>query len=164
LLLHRGAENFWDEVFIERLRCNSVPCYDGKRAFLFEVNPTLSPPRLPEALFEIRLAGCLPVLAHPERYLAIQRELDFAEAVGRQAAMVVDLEALAGTHNRNETKAARRLVEDGLAHAVASDMHSPDIAGRLADGIAWIRKRCGEAVLTQLLAENPRRILAGELP
>jgi protein-tyrosine phosphatase len=164
LRLRRGAENYWDDVFIERLRSHTVPCYDGQRAFLFEVNPVLLPPRLEEALFEIRLGGQLPVMAHPERYLAVQRDLGFAEVLGKQAALVVDLEALAGTQNRGETKAARRLVEEGIAHAVASDLHSPDTKDEIASGIEWIRKRRGAEAIAQLLEENPRRILAGELP
>ena len=164
LRMRLGAENYWDEILIERLRAHTVPCYDGRRAFLFEVNPVLLPPRLEEALFEIRLGGYLPVMAHPERYLSVQRDPGFAETMGKQAALVVDLEALAGTHNRAETRAARRLVEDGFAHAVASDMHSPESKDSVADGIAWIGKRLGAAGLVKLLEENPRRILGGELP
>ena len=159
-----GAENFWDEILIERLRKHTVPCYDGRRAFLFELNPVLPPPHLEEALFEIRLGGCLPVMAHPERYLAFQRDRAFAETMSKQAALVVDLEAVAGASKRAETKTARRLVEDGFAHAVASDMHSPDTKGNVGAGIDWIRKRVGGAKVTQLLEENPRRILEGELP
>ncbi len=164
LRLRRGAENYWDEVFIERLRKHTVPCYDGQRAFLFEVNPVLLPPRLEEALFEIRLGGQLPVMAHPERYLAVQHDLGFAETLGKQAALVVDLEALAGGQNRGETKTARRLVEEGIAHAVASDLHSPETKDAVASGIEWIRKRCGAGAIAQLLEDHPRRILAGELP
>jgi protein-tyrosine phosphatase len=159
-----GAENYWDEIFIERLRKHGVPCYDGRRAFLFEVNPVLLPPHLEEALFEIHLGGCLPVMAHPERCLPVQREVGFAEALGKQAALVVDLEALAGSYNRAETKAARRLVEEGLAHAAASDMHGLETASAVASGIAWIGKRLGPSSLARLLEENPRRILGGELP
>jgi protein-tyrosine phosphatase len=162
--LRRGAENYWDEIFLQRLRSHTVPCYDGQRAFLFEVNPVTLPPRLEEALFEIRIGGKLPVMAHPERYLAVQRDPALAEVLGRQAALVVDLEAVAGTQNRGETKAARRLVEEGLAHAVASDMHSPDTRDAVGDGIDWIRKHCGGAAIARLLEEHPRRILAGELP
>jgi tyrosine-protein phosphatase YwqE len=103
-------------------------------------------------------------MAHPERYLSVQRDLKFAETMGKQAAMVVDLEAVAGGHNRAETKTARKLVEDGIAHAVASDMHSPDTMDSVSDGIEWIRKHVGGAGLTRLLEENPRRILGGELP
>jgi protein-tyrosine phosphatase len=164
LVVRRGAENYWDSVFIDRLRTHTVPCYDGQRAFLFEVNPVLLPPRVEEALFEIRLSNQLPVIAHPERYLPVQRDLGFAEVLGKHAALVVDLEALAGSYNRGETKTARRLVEEDLAHAVASDLHSPEGQDAVASGIEWIRKRRGEGVIERLLAENPRRILAGELP
>ena len=159
-----GAENYWDEILLERLRKHTVPCYDGRRAFLCEVNPVLLPPRLDEALFEIRLGGCLPVMAHPERYLPVQREPGFAEAIARQAALVVDLEALAGKCPRAETKTARRLVEEGLAHAAASDLHEPESGTSVASGIAWIGKHMGPAAVTRLLEENPRRILGGELP
>jgi protein-tyrosine phosphatase len=159
-----GAETYWDEILLERLRKHTVPCYDGRRAFLCEVNPVLLPPRLDEALFEIRLAGCLPVMAHPERYLPVQREPGFAEAMARQAALVVDLEALAGTHPRAESKTARRLVEEGLAHAAASDLHEPESSADVGEGIAWIGKRMGSTTVTRLLEENPRRILGGELP
>ena len=162
--LRLGAENYWDEILIERLRKHTVPCYDGRRAFLFEVNPVSLPPNLAEALFEIRVGGTLPVMAHPERYLAVQHDLGFAETLGKQAALVVDLEALAGGQNRGETKTARRLVEEGIAHAVASDLHSPETKDAVASGIEWIRKRCGAGAIAQLLEDHPRRILAGELP
>jgi protein-tyrosine phosphatase len=162
--LRLGAENFWDDVFLDRLRKHLVPSYDGRRAFLFEVNPVLLPPRLEEALFEIRLGGLLPVMAHPERYIAVQREPAFRETLAKQAALVVDLEALSGGLNRTETKTARRLVEEGLAHAVASDLHSLDTTAEVAAGISWIGKRLGAPALGRLLEENPRRILAGELP
>jgi protein-tyrosine phosphatase len=164
LRIRLGAENYWDEVLLERLRKHTVPCYDGRRAFLFEINPVLPPPNLGEALFEIRIGGCLPVMAHPERYLPIQRDPRFAETMGKQAALVVDAEALGGGQNRAETKTARRLVEEGLAHAVASDLHSADAAADVGAGIAWIGKRLGREAQARLLAENPRRILGGELP
>jgi protein-tyrosine phosphatase len=160
--LRLGAENYWDDVFLDRMRSHTIPCYDGQRAFLVEVNPVVPPPRMEEALFEIRLGGQLPVIAHPERYLPVQRDLGFAEVLGKQAALVVDLEALAGSHR--ETKTARRLVEADLAHAVASDLHSPENQDAVASGMEWIRKRRGDGVIERLLAENPRRILAGQLP
>jgi protein-tyrosine phosphatase len=159
-----GAENFWDEVLAERLAQGAVPAYDGGPAFLFELNPALMPPRLPETLFELRLAGKMPVMAHPERYLGIQKDVSRAEALGRSAALVVDLGALDGAHGRAEMKTARRLLEEGLAHAAATDIHRPEDQRSIAAGMAWIRKRLGEDALGRLLDHNPRHILAGELP
>lgn len=159
-----AAENFWDEVFLERTRSGGLPCYDGGPAFLFEVSPPVMPPRIEQALFQQRLAQRLPVMAHPERYVAIQKDVARAEELGRSAALVVDLGALDGAHGRVQMKTARALVEAGLVHAAATDIHSPDDQRAIAAGMAWIRKRMGDQTLTRLLDHNPRRILRGDLP
>ena len=159
-----GAENFWDEVLLGRLRDGGLPTFDRGPAFLFEIDPSMMPPRLEQTLFEIRLSGRLPVMAHPERYRAIQNDLSRAEEIARSAALLVDLGALDGAHGRPAMKAARRLLEEGLAHAAATDIHTPEDQRPIGAGMAWIRKRLGEPELDRLLGENPRRILAGELP
>jgi protein-tyrosine phosphatase len=159
-----AAENFWDEVLHDRLQQGQVPSYPGDKAFLFEVSPQMLPPRLEATLFSIRLAGRLPVLAHPERYHALQSDLGRAEALGRSTALLVDLGALDGAHGRAGMKTARRLLEDGIAHAVTSDMHTPEDLGPVSAGMAWIRKRLGADALERLLGDHPRRILAGEIP
>lgn len=162
--LRLGAENFWDELFLERIRTRAQPAYTGGRAFLFEIHPRMAPPRLEETLFQIRLSGLLPVMAHPERYAPLRDDRDRLQAVSRTAALVVDLAALEGAHGALEQKASHRLLEQRLAHAVTTDVHSAADLQAAGVGMNLIRKRYGEAELIRLLDENPRRILAGELP
>jgi protein-tyrosine phosphatase len=164
LAMGLGAENFWDEILLQRIQTGTIPSYDGGPAFLFEVNPQMMPTGLETTLFELRLRDKLPVLAHPERYLAIQKQIERARTIGRSAALLVDLAALDGAHGKQEMRTARLLLTEGLAHAVASDIHSPDDLPDIAAGMAWIRKHLGEGALDRLLTHNPRRILAGELP
>jgi len=159
-----GAENFWDATFLSRVQAGTIPSYDGGPAFLFEVPPPLMPVSLDATLFEIRLSGKLPVMAHPERYHAVQTDLERARSLGRTAALVVDLAALDGAHGRAEMRTARLLLSDGLAHAVATDIHGVQDLPGIAAGMSWIRKHLGPKALDTLLAENPRRILAGDLP
>jgi protein-tyrosine phosphatase len=164
LTLELAAENYWDEVLLERMSSGAVPSYGGGPAFLFEVPPPMMPPRIRETLFALRMNGKLPVMAHPERYVAIQKDLARAEELSRTAALVVDLGAIEGAHGRNEMKTVRRLLEEGLVHAAATDIHTPNDQRAIGAGMAWIKKRLGEAALDRLLDHNPRRILAGELP
>jgi protein-tyrosine phosphatase len=159
-----GAENFWDDVLAERLRRNAVPSYDGGPAFLFEIPTQLLPPNLDNTLFDVRVGGTLPVMAHPERYVPIQRDISVAEKLGRHAALMVDLGALDGAHGKAEMKTARKLVLEGLAPAAASDIHRPADQSSVAAGMAWIRKQLGPEALDLMLDENPRRMLAGDMP
>jgi protein-tyrosine phosphatase len=159
-----GFENFWDEVLLRRINEGTIPSYDDGPAFLFEVATQVMPSGIDATLFDLRVRGKLPVMAHPERYLAIQQQIDRAEALGRCAALVVDLGALDGAHGKIEMRTARKLVTEGFAHAAATDIHSPEDGGAIAAGIAWIRKQLGTQALQTLLTDNPRRILAGDLP
>jgi protein-tyrosine phosphatase len=162
--LRLGAENFWDELFLQRCIDGAVPAYTGERAFLVEVSPVATPPQLEEHLFRLRTRGTLPVLAHPERYHALCRQRDRVEAIGRTAALLVDVAALAGAHGPRAQESAQWLVHEGLAHACASDVHDADDARAAGEGIAWLRKKMGEVAVKRLLDENPRRILQGDLP
>jgi protein-tyrosine phosphatase len=156
-----GAENYWDDWFFARTRDHSLPAYDGGRAFLVEVPPGAAPPGLEEHLFALRVKGLLPVLAHPERCHDLLKDQERLERVARVAALVVDLAALGELFGAGP---ARRLVASGLCHAVASDMHAASDKSMIGRGISWIEKKLGAAALERLLAHNPRRILAGELP
>lgn len=164
LRLLLGAENFWDELFLSRMPESEQPTYTGKRAFLFEIRTDQLPPRFEEMLFALQLKGLLPVMAHPERYASFWHAHERLETIGRSTALVVDLGALAGAHGRQQAVAAKWLVESGVAHAVATDVHSPADAKVAGAGMAWIEKHLGAETLTRLLDTNPRSILQGALP
>jgi len=159
-----AAENYWDDVFQERLTTKKLPSYPGDRAFLFEVPTSVMPVGIDQTLFQIRVSGQLPVMAHPERYREIQSDLGRAEALGRSAALLVDLGAVAGAYGRIQKKTARKMLMEGLAHAVATDVHKPADARAAAKGMAWIDKKLGRQTLDTLLEVNPRHILSGSLP
>ena len=48
-------------------------------AFLVEIPPPLMPPGMIDQLFKLRMAGKVPVLAHPERYHALWDNDELAE-------------------------------------------------------------------------------------
>ncbi len=162
--LRLAAENMWDDVFIKRLAADAIPSYAGTPAFLIEIPPPLVPPLMIEQLFKLRTKGKVPVLAHPERYRPLWDDEDLARSLRNHCAFVVDLPALAGFHGRREAKAARQLVESGLAAAVATDAHQVGDVVQAQGGLQWIEKKLGSAAVVRLFDQAPRAILAGELP
>jgi protein-tyrosine phosphatase len=164
LRLALAAENFWDDVFFGRVPDASYPRYDGGRAFLFEIPTEDLPVRFEEFLFQFSVKGMLPVMAHPERYRPFQDSPARLERISQNVPLVVDLGAVAGHHGARPAKLARHLLAERIAHAAASDVHAPSDVPVAAEGIAWIKKKLGAAAERRLLDENPRRILAGELP
>ncbi|HEY0989244.1 MAG TPA: CpsB/CapC family capsule biosynthesis tyrosine phosphatase [Kofleriaceae bacterium] len=162
--LRLGAENMWDDVFITRLAANTIPGYRNSSAFLVEIPPPLLPPGMIDHLFKLCIQRKVPVLAHPERYQPLWGDDDLARSLRRVCAFVVDLGAVAGFHGKRETRAARHLLETGLACGVATDLHQIGDLQQAAAGLAWIDKKLGHAAVVRLFDHAPRAILAGELP
>lgn len=159
--LVRAAENMWDTIFYERVLTDAVPCYGESRAFLVEVRVHELPVGMLEQIFRMRTRGWLPVIAHPERYQPLWKSPETMRRLAEHCAMVVDLGAVAGHHGRKQAKVARSLLQEGLAHAAASDAHAPEDVRSAEEGLAWIRKKLGAKALPRLLEEAPAKILAG---
>ena len=157
-----AGENMWDELFLRRTDDLTFPTYDGGKAFLLEFAPPLTPPQLPERLFEFRVKGLLPVIAHIERYPDI---LHNAEKLAGKAALLVNLGTLGGGFGAWGARArARKLVAEGVVHAVATDAHGVDDARDATAGLKWLRRHVGDDAMQQLLVHGPRQILGGEAP
>ena len=162
--LRLGAENMWDDVFIQRVGRDEIPRYRDTTAFLVEIPPPLMPPGMIDQLFKLRIKRMVPVLAHPERYHALWEDDELARSLRTVCAFVVDLGAVGGFHGRRETRAARHLLETGLACGVATDAHQIGDLQQAAAGLAWIDKKLGHAAVVRLFDHAPRAILAGDLP
>jgi protein-tyrosine phosphatase len=115
-------------------------------------------------LFELRAAGLVVVLAHPERNAEVQSSPDRLRRLVEQDAIVqLTAASLDGRLGRASRKTALRLLDLGLAHLVASDAHSPAVRGI---GLRSAAEAIGDAALARWLTEDvPAAIVDGdELP
>jgi protein-tyrosine phosphatase len=162
--LRLAAENMWDDVFYKRAADNTIPSYANTVAFLIEIPPPLMPPGMMDRLFKFRMAGRVPVLAHPERYHALWDDDALATELRKHCAFQIDLPALGGFHGKREMKQARHFVEKGLAAVVATDAHQLGDVQQAAEGLRWIEKKFGHATVVRLFDHAPRAVLAGDMP
>lgn len=117
-----------------------------------------------EMLRTLSSYGYRIVVAHPERYEAVQRSPGMAEDWFRQGyALQMNKGSILGSFGPRAQTAAGRLLDQGLYHLVASDAHSPEhrtpnmrrLRRHLAD-------RCPGEYIRILLEENPMRLLRNQ--
>jgi protein-tyrosine phosphatase len=115
-------------------------------------------------VYEFSLLGVTLVIAHPER------QRDFVRNPGRLAALVergaiaqLTAGSLLGDFGEVPRRASFELVEQGLAHLVASDAHS--LAARpprLAAARRLFEERWGSEATAGVFTSNPRAVLDGK--
>jgi protein-tyrosine phosphatase len=124
------------------------------------------PTSFEELLFRLTLKGFRLLLAHPERNPSFQSDLErLAELVRRGTLMQVTASSLVRPPKGSRSAAtAHRIVEQGLAHVIASDAHGPAAPGRasLADGAAAAEQLVGAERARWLVDGAPGAVLAGE--
>ena len=109
--------------------------------------------------------GLCPVIAHPERYDAVQQDPVLVKTWAKQGyGIQINAGSLLGKLGIGAQRTAQWLVYHGYAHAVASDAHGMEVRTPQLD-LAWeyLEDHFGEDCAQALLLDTPRRILA-DLP
>jgi protein-tyrosine phosphatase len=122
------------------------------------------PLALESTLFDLRVRGFTPVLAHPERNAEVKEQPARLRPLVEAGALVqVTAESLDGRLGRESKRAASELVGTGLVHLLASDAHQPSVR---AVGLRAAREAVGDEELATFLTETaPAAVAAGtDLP
>ena len=119
------------------------------------------PLTLPRTVWELRSAGFVSVIAHPERNREVQEQPERLDEVVRVGGIVqLTAASVDGRLGKRPAACARRLLELGLAHLIASDAHAPLVR---AAGMSAARAAAGDKELGRWLTHDvPAALLAGE--
>lgn len=170
LELYLGAEYYFDEHFLARgLDRTLLTLGETSRYVLTELPRQELPLRWEEVVFEIRLRGYVPVIAHPERCRAVGEDLDRVLAQFAQGGVLLqlDLGSLVGHYGRKAQKLAQRIAKRGAYHLAAGDLHRPeDVEKIIIPAKAALCKLLGgqEDRVLALTERNPRLVVLDRPP
>ena len=95
---------------------------------LVETSYFTPPMRLHETLQKIKSSGYHPLLAHPERYMYMEKS-DYIELNKKGVKFQLNIISLAGGYGNTVKKKAEWLLSNGLYSVAGSDLHCEDAIG-----------------------------------
>lgn len=166
LRLLPGMELFCGDRLEYALRQPDLLTLAGSRYLLLEFDFEEDLPFLLSAAEKAAGHGFLPVIAHPERYTALQRDPEAAiECFERGYLLQVNRGSILGDFGRKVQAAADAFLSQGIAHFVASDAHNDSFRRTpLADVYQYISQNYAPEYADILLNQNPMRVLQNRLP
>ena len=164
LRLHLGMEVFATRDTAALLRDGKLLTLAGSRYLLVEFGFRTDEREMERILREVKDAGAVPVLAHPERYPALQVLPDVLEDWVRAGVhLQINKGSLSGCFGRESYVLAKTMLDHDLASFVASDAHRADRrTPALRDTYRWIASHYSEHLAERLLRQNPERVLRNE--
>lgn len=168
--LSLGFEHLLSPGLADRLDRGESTTMAGSCSVLVELPFMTWPVHAESSLFRLRTAGYRPILAHPERYLAVQKRPDLAIQAGR-AGSVFQLTAASftGVYGRDAERSVKHLLAQAIEHDIsvilATDAHSS--GRRLAAALPALERirhdvDRGELVVEWATTVVPQRLLDDE--
>jgi len=128
MTFYPGAENYISRDFLNALEAQRVLTLNDSRYILVEALPYLSFIQMEYALDRILDLDLIPIIAHPERYLAFhERPTRIATFLEKGCLIQVNGGSLLGVYGRGAKKISLTLLKENLVHILASDSHGPAV-------------------------------------
>lgn len=164
--LYAGNEVLWFDSMTERLQSGEILTLADSHYTLIEFYPEESYQTILRAVRNVRNAGYRPIIAHAERFKAMQ-EHGLAEVCDLGAYVQLSTEplshkGLSGLFDR-ETKFIQKALRNQEADFLGTDMHRVDRRPPvLRDAIDWIQKNLDADYADAVLQRNADAILRDE--
>ena len=122
--LHLAAEYMMDELFEERLEQGDLlKLGDEGNQVLVETSYFTPPMDMDSILRRIKQKGIYPMLAHPERYVYMNKER-YKELKNNGIRFQLNLSSLAGAYGSEAKDKARWILKQNFYNIAGSDLHS----------------------------------------
>ena len=103
--------------------------FDGSDEFLLELPSNATGVELADyerMIFQLQGKGYHVIIAHPERYQAVQRDIDAARQLARMGCQLqVSCDFISAGRTGRARGSAKKLIAEGLCSYCASDAHEP---------------------------------------
>ncbi len=141
ITLDLGFEVYWEKLSEFGIEHAPALCIGQTNLLLLEFSCGQLPPSWQRIVYELQAQGVQPIIAHPERYRPIQKNLDIAFEM-KEAGCLLQLSGnfLEGGFGSARKKTATELLRHGLADYLASDAHCVKDYARYRQALAYARK------------------------
>jgi protein-tyrosine phosphatase len=166
LQLFAGHEVLIKPGMVEDIQTGRIATLNGSRYLLLELWNDIWMPQTEQAIFELRICGFIPIIAHPERNRVIQQDSTHLVTLIRNGALAqLTANGLIGALGKSIRRSAVTLLKKGLIHCIATDAHN--LYGRtpsLTPSLQLARELVGPVRVYQLIETTPAMIVNNEVP
>ena len=156
-----GNEIYICENMDELISNNIVSPLNNSKYILFELPMNTNVAYLEKIIFRIINIDKIPILAHPERYSYVQKDISIIEKLRQQGVLFqAKYGSIVGLYGDDTRKTLEKLLKKDLIDFVASDVHiKKSIYTVVDDAKKRLKKIIGNDKLEKLTTYNPQKII-----
>jgi protein-tyrosine phosphatase len=132
IVLDSAAEYMLDQDFDS----NGIICTLPKKHILIEMSYLAESPNIKETIFDLRIKGYVPVLAHPERYIYYFKDKSRLKRFKEKGCLMqLNILSILGYYGKDVKNLAQSLLKNELYDFAGTDLHHDNHLNALTHGI-----------------------------
>ncbi len=161
--IHLGSEVFYYENLLKIIKEPLTTLGRGKY-MLIEFSPKNIPNSQKQTLFNLKMRGITPIIAHPERYKLVQENFSIIyDWINAGCLIQVDAGSLLGLMGQRAKESSLLIVKENCCHILASDAHNDSNRNFcINDAYNYAKNIIGKKNSDLLVYEHPSSIINGE--
>ena len=160
--IHPASEVFFN-FNLTKILDNPITTFGNSKYMLIEFQKLSFPKGYEDEIFKLQLEGVTPIIAHPERYRAVQKDFNYAKKwIDREYIIQIDCASILGKFGKETEKCAMNLLKNEICHLVGSDAHNDKNRNFL---LKQTHKKLIEVIgkdATNIIKNNTARVLEGK--
>ena len=159
--MHLSAEVFYLPNLVE-ISSNPLVTIGNSKYMLIEFSTNIFPTGYDDEIFKLQMHGINPIIAHPERYRFVQKDIKILEKwIGRDYVIQIDAGSILGHFGNKVKKISYRMIEEGYIHLIGSDAHN-NKKRNFCIKEAYDLLKTDFSSIVDILKHNSCKILKGE--
>ena len=156
-----GNELYYSEDIIEIIEQKEFYSLNNSRYLLIEFPPLNFPKNILDIIYEIKIRGYIPILAHVERYKRIQEDVNLIyECINEGALIQVNSSSIIGKNGKEIKNISEILLDNNMIHFIATDAHSSTRRRPMVmETYDYISKKYGDKKAKVFFIENPSKVI-----
>ena len=147
-----------------KIVCNDITKMNNTRYLLMEYYFDADGEEIIESIDMVRRRGCIPVIAHPERFEAIQVDLNIAKRARRHGALLqMNKGSILGDYGQSSFETVMALLDHHYIDFVGSDAYNLSSRHpRMSEAYMAVTDMFGEHYAELIFEINPALLLRGK--
>ncbi len=147
--LHLGNEIYYTIDSMRFLKNKMIKSMGDSKFVLVEFSMSEAEEDIADAIHNLKAAGYIPIVAHPERYSYLTN-IDDYELIKKMGAYIqLNAHSIVGKYGPSIQKLCMKLIRIGLVDFIASDVHEFR-SNYLKEAFNIINKKFGETIANKL--------------
>ena len=160
--LYLGNEVFVNNNLEELIKKEEISTINNSRYLLIEFPMNEKPKDINNIIYELKIKGIIPIIAHPERYDYVEKNPNIVlEWIEEGALLQSNYGSIIGIYGSGPQKTIKKLLKKDLIDVLATDIHYPN--NKIYLNIDKIRKKLNKLIsekrLIELTNTNPKKII-----